>query len=223
MTEEARRLHPQLPHREVTEPDALRALAHPLRMQLLDCLTEHGPATASELANKIDDTQANCSWHLRQLHKYGLIEEEPGGTSRRRPWRLVPQTLNLDVTNAGDESSATGMAATALSRVMLGRQLDALHQWHLRRGTEPEQWRNAAHQTTTWSWMTAEELHAFTTELNEVMDRHIVERLDRIDPTKRPDGCRAVRHVSWSIPGDPGSETDTTVGAETTHGDQDEP
>ncbi len=202
MSAESQRLHPRLPHREVTDTDTLRGLAHPLRIQLLDALVEHGPATASELATRIGDTQANCSWHLRQLHRYQLVEEAPGGTSRRRPWKLVQQTLNLDVSGTGEPTSAAATAANALSQVLLDRHVAALHQWHIRRRDESDEWREAAHETTTWGWLTPNELHAFTTELNDVINRHIVQRLDRIDPQARPSGCRAVRHVSWSIPGE---------------------
>lgn len=195
-----------LPHREVADPVTLRGMAHPLRMQLLDALAQYGPATSSQLAERTGSTQANCSWHLRQLHRYGFIEEAVGGTTRWRPWRLVKQTLNVDISSAGEQASAIGIAATALSDVLIERQLVALRQWRSARFSDAEQWREAAQETQTWGWLTADEFREFTSELNAVVKRHIIARLDRIDPDTRPPGCRAVRHVSWSIPSERESE-----------------
>ena len=64
-------------HTELTDPRALRAYAHPIRMALLSLLRREGPHTATEAAAVIGESVASCSFHLRQLAKYGLIEEEP--------------------------------------------------------------------------------------------------------------------------------------------------
>src|SRR5688572_17825672 len=83
------------PIRDITDPRVLRAMAHPVRVKLLNSLVLHGAATATELADRVGDTPANCSWHLRQLAKFGFIEEADDlpYKGRNRPWRWVP-TVN---------------------------------------------------------------------------------------------------------------------------------
>lgn len=204
--EPAPRSTSDLPHRDVTDPDILRAVAHPLRMRLLDALAQYGPATATELARCVGDTQPNCSWHLRQLRQFGLIEEAEGGKGRQRPWQLVKQSVNVDVSRAG-EASAAGLAATGMAEMSLKQNVEALRHWRSIRHEDDAQWTAAAGDAWTWAWLTAEELAAFTSELQEVVDRHVSARLDRVDHTRRPPGSRAVRHVSWSIPA--GADTET--------------
>jgi DNA-binding transcriptional ArsR family regulator len=77
-------------HRDIAELDSrmLRALAHPLRVKLLDLLRADGPATASRLAERLAESSGLTSWHLRQLAEYGLVEEdEQLGNKRERWWR----------------------------------------------------------------------------------------------------------------------------------------
>ena len=77
----------------VTDPHRIRALAHPLRLALLELLGD-GPATATECAASTGDSVASCSFHLRMLAKYGWIEpaERRG---REKPWQLVTQGRDL--------------------------------------------------------------------------------------------------------------------------------
>jgi predicted ArsR family transcriptional regulator len=62
----------------VTDVELMTALAHPLRSELLRHLLSHGPGTASECADAVGSTASNCSWHLRQLAKFGLVEPVEG-------------------------------------------------------------------------------------------------------------------------------------------------
>jgi DNA-binding transcriptional ArsR family regulator len=73
----------------ITDPMAIRALAHPLRLDLLDLLAATGPATAAQCGRTLGVSQASCSFHLRQLSKYGLVEDAgPGSDRRERQWRV---------------------------------------------------------------------------------------------------------------------------------------
>jgi hypothetical protein len=69
----------------------VRALAHPLRLELLDLLRFEGPATATLMARRVGES----SYHLRQLARYGYIEETPcqGGRERWRRYRERPVTV----------------------------------------------------------------------------------------------------------------------------------
>jgi DNA-binding transcriptional ArsR family regulator len=207
--EHTERLHPAVPHRRVGDAATLRALAHPVRLQLLEELLQYGPATATELAERIGDTQANCSWHLRQLHKYGLIEEAEGRKGRQRPWQFVRQTVSLDVWGNAPDSTG-GPAGEAMWDVLMERELHALREWRTAKHQETTTWREAASEWQTWGWLTATELANFTRELDELADRYILATIDRVDPDRRPPGCRPIRFDAWAIPSGPGSETPET-------------
>ena len=99
---------------EVTDPKAMRALAHPVRMALLEALSEHGQLTATEAGELVGESPANTSFHLRQLAKYGFVEEAEGGTGRRRPWKR--KHLGMQFTEV-HEDPETAAAARELSRV----------------------------------------------------------------------------------------------------------
>ncbi|EDY46463.1 ArsR/SmtB family transcription factor [Streptomyces sp. SPB074] len=79
---------------------SLRALAHPLRLQLLNSLRRGGPATASQLGKELGESSGATSYHLRQLAEHGFVEDDPEhGKGRERWWRAVPETINFNVRN----------------------------------------------------------------------------------------------------------------------------
>src|SRR4051794_41945900 len=78
---------------ELTDPRAMRAYAHPVRLALIGLLRRHGPLTATQAAARLGESSGTTSFHLRQLAKYGFCEEAGGGKGREKPWRgagLVP-------------------------------------------------------------------------------------------------------------------------------------
>src|SRR3954451_19726694 len=107
--------------REVTDPMAMRALAHPVRLALNEALADAGTLTATEAGERVGESPANASFHLRQLAKYGFVEEAAGGTGRRRPWKL--KHLGMSTTDLHDDPEAAS-AARALERVMRTRYFD---------------------------------------------------------------------------------------------------
>ena len=68
---------------QISDPKAITALAHPLRLDLLELLTAIGPATAARCGRILGVPQANCSFHLRQLARYGFVEDAGPGRDRR--------------------------------------------------------------------------------------------------------------------------------------------
>src|SRR3954463_10655892 len=98
--------------REVTDPKAMRALAHPVRLALLEALTDAETLTATEAGERVGESPANASFHLRQLAKYGFVEEAEGGTGRRRPWKLRQRGMRWTDVQRDPE---TASAARALS------------------------------------------------------------------------------------------------------------
>jgi DNA-binding transcriptional ArsR family regulator len=90
---------PQQPGRvlEVTDPHRLRALAHPLRLQLLRLIRQHQPVTGALLAQLTGESTASVSYHLSVLHKHGFVEPDPvpGPTRRHKPWRTTYESLRI--------------------------------------------------------------------------------------------------------------------------------
>jgi hypothetical protein len=63
----------------LTDARALRAYAHPVRMKLVGLLRTEGPLTATRAGELLGESSGTCSFHLRQLAKYGLVEEAGAG------------------------------------------------------------------------------------------------------------------------------------------------
>jgi hypothetical protein len=85
---------PESPHvpTELSDLATLKALAQPRRQRMLQHLTVHGPATSATLARALGLNTGATSYHLRELARYGFVEEqdEPAGHGRERWWRAVP-------------------------------------------------------------------------------------------------------------------------------------
>lgn len=187
----------QVPRREISDPQVLRAMAHPMRLRILEELAMTGAATATELSERLGESAANCSWHLRQLAKYGFIEEAEGGSGRQRPWRLVVQSTG--VSTAADEPEFV-RARDALVDVLLGREVEAFRAWQAGRHAAPRQWRDASFVTQSWDYLTVDELAELRQELKDVVDRCLMRLAERADPARRPPEARPIRFLAWAFP-----------------------
>jgi DNA-binding Lrp family transcriptional regulator len=111
---------------EVTDPQAMRALAHPVRLRALSHLQRHGPATATQLAEIVDASPSVTSWHLRHLAKFGLVKDWDGGTdARERWWQSVARGFRFDLP-AGAEGAA---AFRQLSGQLFDTALSQARRW----------------------------------------------------------------------------------------------
>jgi DNA-binding transcriptional ArsR family regulator len=182
------------PIRNLRDPRVLRAVAHPVRIRLLEELGVDGPLTATQLSERVGESPANCSWHLRQLARYGFVEEAGGGTGRQRPWKIVMQGHEWD---EADEDPEVRRAGQALSRVFRARQDEVLDEWLESAHTESPEWRDAAFVNQGGAWLTAEELAEIDAKIRPMLTRHF----DRFeDPANRPAGARLVRFFLWGVP-----------------------
>jgi hypothetical protein len=173
----------------VTSPDAmaLRALAHPLRWELIDLLFREEAATATRCAQVLGESVASCSYHLGILGKYGYAELVPDQPGREKPWRLT--SPNQDLSPASDDPESI-QAALAASDAFLDHELARTK--HRLRGLvhEPAEWQEASRLLGTTTWMTADELHAVSDALVQAARVHA----DRVsDPSARPPDAREVR------------------------------
>ncbi len=95
---------------------ALKALSHPLRLQLLEMLSRYGAQTASGLAERLGESSGSTSYHLRQLAKHSLVRELPDrGNGRERWWERPPGPIALGP-NVMESDAATLSAARIVAR-----------------------------------------------------------------------------------------------------------
>lgn len=187
---------PQPPElRKVSDARTLRALAHPVRIALLEMLSIGGAMTATEVGEQIGETPTTCSFHLRQLAKYGFVEEAGGGQGRSRPWRMTSIGLSIAGTHDDPESE---IAASALMRLLRERQMDRYRTWLETKATYPPQWREAAGDNEYVFYLTAEELKQLNEELSVMLRSRVTERLT--DPATRPPGAIPVEMLMISFP-----------------------
>lgn len=91
---------------DIERPEQLKALGHPLRLKVLQALGEADrPLTNRELAERLSVDPGHLHFHVRMLHRAGLIERAPGG-GREKPY--VPVAKHLKV---GPEIRAAGLAS----------------------------------------------------------------------------------------------------------------
>lgn len=193
--------------RPINDVETLRALAHPARLSLIEVLAEHGSLTATQASALIGESPSNCSFHLRQLARYGLIEQAANGDGRSRPWQVVPFGIGIDVEALHDaEFSAV---ASAVGDLWSARQAAAENAWTHRMAAEPADWRRASMSSFTFRWLTVSELAELQEDLDEVMARF----RERRDPGLRPPGARPVRVYASAFPTGP-PRPDPTDGGE---------
>ncbi len=158
----------------------MRALAHPLRVALLQAVRRDGEITATRAAELLDESPGNMSWHLQTLAKYGFVEDAGEGRGRRRPWRLTSHSHSFETASADDPDAAA--AGEALERTFVARTFEEMRDWWSRRLTYPIKWRRAAFVTDTVRYLTAEELVSVMDEINAIYDRFA----DREAKERRP-------------------------------------
>ncbi|MBP2355183.1 DNA-binding MarR family transcriptional regulator [Kribbella aluminosa] len=193
--------------RLLDDPLAIRAMAHPVRLDLQSLLGRDGPMTAADAARRLGISQALASHHLRQLAKYDFVEPAPGKDNRERPWRVVSTSQSWQDALKRPEVAA---AAEVLEQLMAERALDALAKWQQHRPDADPVWRDNSGIGQTGLYLTGEELAEIVGQVNDLLQRWVDERpID--DKSTRPPGSR---HVSFTqivtitpeeqvLPGDP--------------------
>jgi DNA-binding transcriptional ArsR family regulator len=180
--------------KELSDPKALRALAHPLRLELLGQLRIRGQLTATQAGELLGESSASCSFHLRQLAKYGLVEEAGGGHGRERPWRATAMFTSWP--EAADDPKVDA-AADMLRGVIAEHHVADLMRWFEARPDEPEEWQQAAQFGDTALYVTADELTEIARRVHEVVDTYLGRQAD---PALRPPGARLVSYLHVAHP-----------------------
>jgi len=181
---------------ELSDPAALRALAHPLRIRLVALLRREGTLTASEAGRRLGESSGSTSYHLRQLERYGLVEEAEARGGRERPWRATALYTSWP---AAPETEELAEASLVLDRFVAHRYAERLSEWIERRRAEPRQWVEASAFGDSLLYLDRAELEALRDSLQALAEPY----LDRIaDPALRPPGARPVGFVQIAFPVD---------------------
>jgi len=178
----------------LTDPRALRAYAHPVRMKLVGLLRTEGPLTATRAAELLGESTGTCSFHLRQLAKYGLVEEAGGGTGREKPWRATTTSTAWDAIADTPEAAAAG---SLLATVAAEQYFEQVMRWLEARPGEPAEWQDAAWFGDRFLYVTAEELAELGRKVQEEVDVYF-ER--QVRPELRPPGSRLVSYLHLAFP-----------------------
>jgi DNA-binding transcriptional ArsR family regulator len=187
---------------KLTDPRAMRALAHPARIAIMERLALEGPATATECAEVTGLSPSACSYHLRALARYGFVEEdqESAADGRHRPWR--PLAVSFDVASVSDQPRAARPAAQLLLQAARLRMDQIRGEYEDREAEFPREWRQAGGWYQDVVHVTPAELEQLRHEVGKLADRY-----RRLDPADRPAGARRVlsvlQLVPWFDPSDP--------------------
>ncbi|MCI3271509.1 ArsR/SmtB family transcription factor [Streptomyces cylindrosporus] len=178
---------------EITDPKAMRALAHPVRLAILERLQRYGPATATQLSPHVGATPSVASWHLRHLAGFGLVRDAEGSADRReRRWEAVGRGFRFEMPEDEDGVSA----ARALFWEMFAQVAEVPERW----ATEVEpvlepRWRRVAMLANTRIVVSAEELARIEDAMEAVLAPYVTRAAEQ-----RPHGARDVRVLRYLLP-----------------------
>jgi DNA-binding transcriptional ArsR family regulator len=156
----------------ITDPRALRALAHPLRLALLERLMSFGEQTAAQCAAQVGSTASNCSYHLRILARAGLVEAGASPDGRERPWRATATGLEFGPQDPIGPSAATS-AARALDELALAREEELTRRALAQRDALSEPWRAADAHNSYGLRVSAAELTRLVAEIDRLVRPYI--------------------------------------------------
>jgi hypothetical protein len=177
----------------LTDPLAMRALAHPVRVALIELLAVVDTLTATQASELLGESPANCAFHLRTLAKYGFVEEAGGGRGRERPWRAADRHISISTTQDDPRAAA---AAGVLGRTWLDLWIERARQLFGSDTTLPG-WEHASGWSRTAVFLTPKE----TLDLRDQM-RHLLEKYEsrKSNPALRPPGALPVEWTVFNAP-----------------------
>jgi DNA-binding transcriptional ArsR family regulator len=176
----------------LTDPRAIKALAHPARLAVIDELFAGRQLTATECAEIVGLSPSAMSYHLRALEKWGIVERaEASADGRERPWRAAGEGLTI----ASAEPRVSAVAESAMVNRIIDRTRDNLLEWLSRDDREQDGWRDITTMGGGARWMTDDEAE----ELGEAFDK-LLEKYPRASSSDRPPGARRVQVTFVLVP-----------------------
>lgn len=180
---------PQHPGRDnMLGIEALKALAHPLRVRILDELSMFGPLTASGLGERLGESSGATSYHLRQLEKHGLVREDTTkGNARERWWERRPGSITTPEAREFAAGSAERLAAQLVEDEW-NRGREANFHEFIREGEQVfgDEWLDVASADTINLRLTADQLHQLVQDIDVVLWKYIDAYKKTPTPGSRP-------------------------------------
>jgi DNA-binding transcriptional ArsR family regulator len=171
----------------VVDLEGLKALAHPLRVKIVDTLSTYGSFTASGLAERLGESSGATSYHLRQLEKHGFVRELEGkGTGRERWWERPPGGIQL--TSRELASTPAGKAATriVLREWSVGRERMLQDYLDLSLDELSPEWQDAGTVSTSNLVLTVDQLRELRDRTTAVIDEFVERYRGQSVPGSRP-------------------------------------
>lgn len=182
--------------RLLDDPRSMRALAHPLRLELQSIVGRAGRITTADAARELGISHGLASHHLHQLAKYGFVEQVGGADNRERPWRLVSTSISLE----GLDAKPGGAAAVAVyEHVAAERALEGFLDWQERRASWSAGWREHSGLGRSTIYLTEDELAGLVSAMDQLLEKYVEERpLDDLE--SRPAGSVPVDFSLFVVP-----------------------
>ncbi|MFD3651469.1 ArsR/SmtB family transcription factor [Streptomyces cyaneofuscatus] len=154
----------------VLDAKGLRALAHPVRVQMVTLLRKHGPSTATRLAERLDVNSGTASYHLRQLAAAGFVAEDAErGNARERWWRSVHQLTRFNHEDLAEREPEAALAyLQSVHSAYTMRTQQGLHGLQ----TLPRPWREAFDMSDAALRLTPAEAREMRDEIWSVIERY---------------------------------------------------
>jgi DNA-binding transcriptional ArsR family regulator len=172
----------------ISDPRAIRALAHPARQRVIDELYNGKVLTATECAELAGLTPSAMSYHLRALERWGILERaEASADGRERPWRAPAASLMIS-----SQSSQTGrLASQAIMRTSMDRVIEQFEEM-----ADDDPWDDISSMSRARLWLTHEEAKRFGQELSDLIDRYKKGRT----PASHPADARQISTLTAVVP-----------------------
>jgi DNA-binding transcriptional ArsR family regulator len=166
---------------------ALKALAHPLRVEILDTLSTYGSFTASGLSERLGESSGATSYHLRQLEKHGFVREVEGkGTSRERWWERAPGSMNIGSKEA--QATPAGRSAAGMIFRQMRSNQDRMLTDFVERGIDelPQEWLDGTVVSSLNTRLTSDQMREFVSEFMKLADKYVIANKNQSVPGSRP-------------------------------------
>ncbi|GAA1353967.1 winged helix-turn-helix domain-containing protein [Streptomyces beijiangensis] len=145
---------------------------HAVRSALLELIAEAGTLTSTEAAGRLGHSSGLCSFHLRQLARYGLIEEVPRTGGRAKPWRLrrpeSPAGPRSGESGSSSDSSSSESGSGEFGELARGLEDESYQNWLAHRDSAPPAWQqDEAFSSVTY--LTPTEMAAVAEEVRRTL------------------------------------------------------
>ena len=167
---------PKAVRREVNDVRVLAALAHPVRFQLLGYLLELGPRTATQCAAVVDASPSACSYHLRHLARFGLVERADAdgpADGRERRWRASATGFAFGSGPPSEDRPAEHAARRSLVAAGIDENARLARDYLDHADALASEWQDAAGFASYGLRVTAAELAAIGDALDDVLRPYI--------------------------------------------------